>query len=219
MLLENLRCHVLDVALRMIKDGVVHGSQGNVSALDSESQLVAITPSAIPYTTLKPEDICVIDKQGNIIESKWKPTSEKALHLIFYNYRSDVRAVVHSHAPYSTVFGVIHEPIPMVLNESAMNLNGDVPVAPYARPGTSEVAEVTFKTMLPDKLAAVMAHHGLVTVGPDLEAAYNSTIAVEMTARTVIMARSIGGRVYSIDPEECLTLREMYLAQYKAESY
>ncbi len=218
MLIEDLRNQVLDIALRMLQDGVVHGSQGNVSALDNQSELIAITPSAIPYTKLKPEDICVIDKEGQIVESKWKPTSEIALHLIFYKRREDVKAVIHSHAPYSTVFGVIHEPIPIVLNEAAMNLSGDVPVARYARPGTEEVAEVTFNTMLPDKVAAVMAHHGLVTVGPDLEAAYNSTIAVETTARIVIMARSTGGKLILIPPEECSKLREIYLANYRAKS-
>jgi len=218
MLLKELREQVLDTALRMLEDGVVHGSQGNVSAIEKESQLVAITPSAIPYTRIKPEDICVVDKNGILVEGKWKPTSEIMLHLIFYNRREDVGSVVHSHAPYSTVFGVIHEPIPMVLNEAAMNLDGEVLVAPYARPGTSEVAEVTFKTMLPNRVAAVMAHHGLVTVGPDLESAYNSTIAVETTARIIIMARSMGGKIVSIDAQECSILREMYLAYYKAKT-
>jgi|YNPMSStandDraft_2_1061718.scaffolds.fasta_scaffold49370_1 L-ribulose-5-phosphate 4-epimerase len=218
MLLEELRRHVLQVGLRMVEDGVARGSQGNVSAIDSETGLIVITPSAIPYGKLQAEDICVVDREGKIVESKWKPTSEIALHLIFYQQRSDVKAVVHSHAPYSTVFGVIYEPIPLVLAETAMILNAPVPVAPYARPGTKEVAQVTFESMLPDKVAAVMAHHGLVTVGPNLEAAYESTIAVETTARIVMMAYSMGGTIHALDLQECRELRQIYLASYKAKS-
>ncbi len=219
MFLKDLRQQVLETALRMLEDGIAHGSQGNVSALDQEHEAIAITPSAIPYTQLKTEDICVVDKEGKIIEGKWKPTSEIALHLIFYQRREDVRAVVHSHAPYSSVFGVIHEPIPIVLNETAMNLSGPIPVAPYARPGTQEVAEITFQTMLPDQVAAIMAHHGLVTVGPNLAAAYDSTLAAEMTAKIVILARSMGARVIPMDDKECRQLREIYLSSYRAQPF
>lgn len=217
MSLNGLRQQVLQIGLRMVEDGVARGSQGNVSALDSESGLIAITPSAIPYRELQVEDICVVDKEGKIVEGKWKPTSEIALHLVFYQRRSDVGAVVHSHAPYSTVFGIVYEPIPLVLAETAMNLSAHVPVAPYARPGTKEVAEVTFEAMLPDKVAAVMAHHGLVTVGLSLEAAYESTVAVEMTARIVMMAHSMGKTIHALDLQECQELRQIYLSSYKAK--
>ncbi len=218
MLLKELREQVLEIGMRMLEDGVAHGAQGNVSAFDPESGLVAITPSALPYNVLKPEDICVVDLDRKIVESKWRPTSEIALHMIFYKNRPGVNAVVHSHAPYCTVFSVTNESVPMILNEAAMNLNGPIPVARYGRPGSEEVAEITFEAMQPDNVAGIMAHHGLVTVGPNLSVAYDSTLAAEMTARIVIMARSMGKEVITMDPQECAILRDVYLTKYLAKS-
>lgn len=202
MLLQTLREQIVQIGLRMVEDGLAHGAQGNISALDVETGLIAITPSAYPYYLRKAEDICVIDLQRNLVEGKWKPTSEIALHTIFYQKRKDVCAVVHSHAPNSTVFGVINEQIPAVLTEAAFYLTGSVPVAPYACPGSDEVAEVTYAAIGESGSAAVMAHHGLLTVGDNLEHAYETTLAAEMTARIVIMARSMGAKEIPLDPVE-----------------
>lgn len=218
MLLQHLREQVIETCLKMLQDGVAFGTQGNVSAFDRESGLVAISPSALAYQTMKPEDICVVDLAGKPVESKWKPTSELFLHLIFYNKRTDVQAVVHTHALYCTTFSAINEPVPMILNEAAMNLTGPIPIAPYERPGSKELAEVSLKAMGPGGIAVIMAHHGLVTVGADLPAAYESTLAAEMTAHTVILARSMGKEVISMDLAECAHLREVYLATYKPKA-
>ena len=218
MLLKELREQVLETGLRMVADQIAHGAQGNISILDPESKLIAITPSAIPYHALKVEDICVVDLSGKVVEGQWRPTSEMALHLVFYRNRLDVGAVVHSHAPYCSVFGITHEPIPMVLTEAATCLTGPVPVAPYRRPGSEEVAQVTYEAMAPRGVAAVMAHHGLVTVGATLAQAYDSTLAAETSARMVMMARSMGRQEVVLDAEECATMRQIYLTHYKPTS-
>ncbi len=218
MLLKELREQVIETCLKMLADGVAFGTQGNVSTFDRERGLVVISPSALAYQTMKPEDVCVVDLEGKPVESKWKPTSELPLHLVFYNKRSDVGAVVHTHALYCTTFSVINEPVPMILNEAAMNLTGPIPIAPYERPGSKELAEVSLKAMGPNGIAVIMAHHGLVTVGANLAAAYESTLAAEMTAHTVILARSMGKEVIEMDAAECAHLREVYLATYKAKA-
>jgi len=214
MLLKELREQIVELGNQLVRDGLAHGSQGNISALDVESGLIAITPSALPYALRKPEDIAVIDRQRHLIEGKWQPTSEIALHMKFYEQRPDVRAVVHSHAPYASVFAVIHEPIPSVLIEAALCLGGAVPVAPYARPGSEEVAEVTVRAMGAKGVACVMAHHGLVTVGATLKQAYEATLAAETTARIVIMARSMGAREFVLDATESAAMHEAYLKRY-----
>ncbi|MDT8898154.1 class II aldolase/adducin family protein [Thermanaerothrix sp. 4228-RoL] len=214
MRLKELRERIVEIGNRMVADGLAHGGQGNISALDVESGLIAITPSAVPYHLRQPEDIVVIDLNRQIIEGKWQPTTEIALHMRFYHTRPDVRAVIHTHAPYASVFGIIHEPIPMVLIESATALSGPIPVAPYARPGSEEVAELTQKAMGEEGVACVMAHHGLVTVGQTLEQAYQATLAAETSARMVILARSMGAKVETLDERECKALRQAYLARY-----
>ena len=215
MLLKSLREQVLETCMRMLADGIAHDSQGNISAVDGETGSIAITPSAIPYKKLKVEDICIIDRQRQPVDAKWKPTSEIAVHMAAYARRADVLAVVHSHAPYSTVFGVTYEPLPVILTEAATCLGAVVPVAPYRRPGTEELAEVTAET-LGAGMAVIMAHHGLVTVGGSLAQAYEATLACEDTAWLTILARSMGVPVHTLDAEEAAAMREIYLKHYKA---
>ncbi len=211
MLLVEERKNILSISKKLLSAGVIHDGQGNLSFYDRKNGLVAITPSAVPYTQRDVEDICVVDLNSNIIEGKWKPSSETPLHLIYYNNRNDVNAVIHTHALKSTVFGIIgDEPMPMVLNESAMCLGGEVPIAPYTRPGTELLAEVTYKST-GQGFAVIMAHHGLLTVGTTLENAYFATIAAEATAETIIMARSMNSSTRELGKEETKILRDMFM--------
>ncbi len=215
MLLEELRKNVLETAFQMVVDGLAHGAQGNISALDRETGLIAITPSALPYKGMQVEDICVIDRFGKIVEGKWRSTSETPMHTIFYRERTDVGSVIHTHSPYATVFGIIHKPIPMVLTEAATCLTGPVPVAPYVTPGTKELARLMVDTMA-GGIAVILAQHGLLTVGADLNQAYDTTMAAETSARLVIMARSMGGEVvHELDSEICKKMRAGFLANYR----
>lgn len=214
MLLKSLREQVFETAQRMVIDKLAYGSQGNISALDRECGLVAITPTAIPYDKMILEDIAVIDLDGNLVESKRKPTSEVLMHLIFYQKRVDVGAVVHTHAPYSTALAVLHEPIPVLLAEAATCLGAEVPVAPYRRPGTQELAAVVNETM-GNGVAVILAQHGLLVIGPDLEQAYETTMAAETSAHLVVMTRPMGLVVHTIPDEEVEILRNLYLSKYK----
>lgn len=214
MLLQELREQVLETALQMQADGLAHLSQGNVSARDAQSGLIAIKPSAVPYSRMKAKDICIVDLDGRQLRGYWKPTSEMALHLAFYRRRADVLAVVHSHAPYSSVFGITNTPIPMVLTESAACLGGTVNIAPYRRPGTQDLADITVETAGGGR-AVVMAHHGLVTVGANLAQAYEATLAVETTARVIIMARSMGQNEIHLDPSEVTAVYSIYTSGYR----
>jgi len=169
MKLVEERKKILEISHKLIAADLVHDNQGNISIFNRKNDLIAITPSAVPYDQREVEDICVVDLDGNLVEGKWKSTSEINLHLIYYRERDDVNAVVHTHAPKATVFGVVGtDPMPMILTEAAMSIGGPVPIAPYARPGTNELAEVTFKAT-GDGLAVIMAHHGLITVGANID--------------------------------------------------
>jgi len=210
------RKRILEISNKLITAGFIHNGQGNVSIYNREIGLAAITPSAVPYEERELEDICVVDLDGNIIEGKWKSTSETSMHLIYYKKRSDVNAVIHTHAPKATVFGIIgNEPMPMILNEASMGIGGAVPIAPYGRPGSEELAEVTCEAV-GDGFAAIMAHHGLITVGPTIDLAFVATAAVETTADTIIMARSMGKEPIAMPDNEVKILREMFMG-YKPQ--
>jgi ribulose-5-phosphate 4-epimerase/fuculose-1-phosphate aldolase len=212
----ELKQQVWSFARQMAADGIAHRAQGNVSARDAVSGLIAVTPSAIPYDQLQAADIAVVDLDGRQVEGAWKPTSELRLHLAFYRARADVRAVVHSHAPYAAVFGVIGEPLPMILTEAAACLGRPVPVAPYCRPGSQELADSAVR-IADNGPAVLLAHHGLVTVGPDLPAAYDATLAAESTARTVWMARAMGAGVPELDPDEVAAVYRAVSTGYRPE--
>lgn len=211
---RELKEQVWAAARQMLADGIAHRAQGNISLREPASGLIAVTPTAIPYDRLQVEDIVVVDGAGRLVEGIWQPTSELRLHLTFYTARADVNAVVHSHAPYGTLFGVIDEPLPLLLTEAAACLDGPVPVAPYYRPGTQDLADSAVRTA-DNGNAVILANHGLVTVGPDLGSAYEATLAVETTARTVWMAHAMGAAIHPLERREAAEVRAAYKAGYK----
>lgn len=214
MRLEQLRSEVLSYARRMVVDGIAHGSQGNISARNEGQGLIAITPSAIAYEEMTVEDISVIDLEGNLVEGRWKATSEAPMHTLIYREQEKTAAVVHSHAPYASVFAVIHEPLPIVLVESAVCLGRQVPLAPYAPPGTEALGRSALVSM-GGGLAALLANHGLLTIGDSLAHAYDATLAAETTARVVIMARAMGLEPTSLPSNVIEELHDQYLRKYK----
>jgi L-fuculose-phosphate aldolase len=213
MTIEDLCNEVFTLAKQLVPDGLAHGAQGNISACDRVSGLVAVTPSAIPYSVMKPEDIVVTDLSGKVVKGKWMPTTEIRMHTIFYREREDVNAVVHTHAPYASVFCITHEQIPPVLTEAASCLTGPVPVAPYRAPGSIELAQIVLET-IGSGVAVLLAQHGLLTVGTTLAEAYDSTLAAENTARLVIWARSMGSKVVTLDPDIQAQVRKSYMTYY-----
>ena len=217
MIYGQMREEVFHYAIQMVRDGLAYGSQGNISLFDRRAGVVAITPSAIPYDAMKPEDICLVDDSSRIISARWKPTSEIALHLIYYLHRPEINAVIHTHAPYATVFGVINEPIPMILTEAAACLGAEIPIAPYQRPGTMELAQSAFDVM-GNGNAVVLANHGLVVVGETLARAYESTQAVDTSARLTIMARSMNKTPTAMDSKEVSEMRQLYRQSYHPQS-
>ncbi len=214
MLLKTLREQVCETAQKMVTDNLAYGAQGNISALEREKGLVVITPSAIPYAKMTVADMVVIDLEGNLIDACWRPTSETLMHLIFYKNRTDVGAVVHTHAPYATLFGVIHEPIPVFLTEAATCLGAPVPIAPYCRPGTPELAKMVLEKM-GNGVAVLLAQHGLLSVGADLGQAYDTAMAAETSARLAIMIRSMGVKAHGLPEGEVEFMRDLYLTKYK----
>lgn len=213
MTIEDLCSEVFALAKQLVPDGLAHGAQGNISACDRVSGLVAVTPSAIPYIEMKLEDIVVTDFSGKVVKGKWMPTTEIRMHTIFYREREDVNAVVHTHAPYASVFCITHEQIPPVLTEAASCLTGPVPVAPYRAPGSIELAQIVLET-IGSGVAVLLAKHGLLTVGTTLAEAYDSTLAAENTARLVIWARSMGSKVVTLDPDIQAQVRKSYMTYY-----
>ncbi|MGN6523864.1 MAG: class II aldolase/adducin family protein [Actinomycetes bacterium] len=190
MLLAQLRADVANAGRALVTAGLVRGTSGNVSARDSDSGLIAVTPTGAPYESLAPEDIVVTDLEGAVVEGVWEPTSELGLHAAVYRARPEVGAVVHTHSPYATTFAVLGEALPPV-HYILAKAGTTVEVAPYARYGTAELASNCVTTMGASN-GVLLANHGVVAVGARLSAAMAVAEAIETTAELAWRARVIG---------------------------
>lgn len=211
--LESLREQVLEYSLKMSHEGLAPSTWGNVSALDPESGLMAITPSAIPYDQLTPADICLISLDGEHVECPHKPSTETPLHLVFYKGRPGTLAVVHTHSLYATAFAVAGQEIPCCITTQGSTVGGRVPCAPYTKSGTEEFGQIALDAM-GDRQAVLLGNHGVVTIGSSLDEAYTAAIIVEAAAKIVSFSSAIG-TPNELPETEVARLREKYLKVYR----
>ena len=180
MLLERERTLVAEFGRKLLAEGLTRGTGGNLSAIDRERGLVAVKPSAVEYLETGPEDIAVVDLEGRQVAGPWKPSSETPMHLALYRGRPDVGAVVHAHSPFATTLACLEREIPPVHYLVALD-GPSGPCAPYAPFGSQELAESALAGIGQGK-AVLLGHHGLVTVGADMEEAFAVASAVEFAA-------------------------------------
>lgn len=191
---EVHKMEVLEIARQMDRKGLVVGTSGNVSQRFREPdgrELVAITPSGRHYDTMKADDIVLVDMEGHRVEGELAPSIETMLHLGIYKARKKVCAVVHTHAVFGSTIAVTGKEIPPLLDDQVTFLGGEVRVAPYALPGSPELARNAVAALGP-RNAAVLANHGTVAVGRNLREAFNNCELLEKTARVYILAMMVG---------------------------
>ncbi|ACS81083.1 L-fuculose-phosphate aldolase [Maridesulfovibrio salexigens] len=199
MLLQNERKLVVEYGKKLLESGLTTGTGGNLSVFNREQGLVAISPSGLDYRLSTPEDIVIIDLDGNIKDSERKPSSEYGFHTILYKNRPDVNAVVHTHSVYATTVACLNVELPAV--HYLVGFAGKkVPLAPYATFGTPELADNVIKT-IGNYNAVLLANHGLITVGRAIGNAFDAAEELELVARIYIQALSVGKPVIVPDDE------------------
>lgn len=186
-MLERERERVAAAARRLAAEGLVLGTAGNVS--ERAEQLVAITPTGAALSDLTPAQIVIIDLDGELVDGDLAPTSELRLHLGTYQ-RYGAGAAVHTHAPIATALSCVIDELPVVHYQMLL-LGGPIRVAPYATFGTPELAEVTLEAMR-DRSAALMANHGAIVQGPDVETAVEQSLLLEWACRVYWQAAAVG---------------------------
>jgi ribulose-5-phosphate 4-epimerase/fuculose-1-phosphate aldolase len=187
-----VRSAVHAACLRMVADGLVIGSAGNISARTDAHRFV-VSAGRVRYSELGPADHPVVDGRDGSWEGPRAPTSELALHVGLMTALPDVGAVVHTHSRYAAAFSVARLDLPFICNESIATRAERVLVTPYAPPGTADLAEnvVTTLASQPGSRAALLANHGVVAIGPNLDDAYEVAQAVEWTAEICHLARTL----------------------------
>ena len=184
-----------DACRRLVADGLVVGSAGNISLRVGEHHAV-VTAAGIPYERARPVDHPIVDLRDGGWVGGSRPTSELALHLAVLRAFPDVAAVVHTHSPHAAGFSVARRPLEFVCNENLGPAAERILVTePYAAPSTAELADATVHALRrqPGSRACLLANHGPVAIGPDLAAAELVARQVEWIAHVSAVALAAGG--------------------------
>jgi L-fuculose-phosphate aldolase len=202
----ELKQAICDIGDRIYKRGFAAANDGNITVRLNEREVLC-TPAMCCKGFLKPEDICVVDMDGNQLAGRKKRSSEALLHLEILNARPDVQSVVHCHPPHATAFAITREPIPQAVLPEVEFFLGEVPIAPYETPGSKKFAE-TILPFVQNSSAIILANHGTVTYGEDLERAYWRTEILDSYCRILILARQLGPLQY-LSPHKTKELLEL----------
>ena len=187
----ELREKLVKVARKCFHYKLMAGTWGNLS-VRVDHERVLVTPSGFEKAALKPEDLLLMDLDGNILKGDLKPTIETGMHLEIYKARDDVNAIIHTHSPYAMMLSVINQPIPVLTVEFASAIGHEVPVTRLVLPGTKDLADEVVKALGEDRLAVLIRNHGVVAVGESLEKAYHVAILVEEESRTYFWTMLLG---------------------------
>jgi L-fuculose-phosphate aldolase len=187
-MLEPERRRVADAGRRLAEAGLVLGTAGNIS--ERSGDRIAVSPTGAKLTDLTPEQIAVVDREGNQLDGELVPTSELSLHLGVYS-RYEAGAVIHTHPPIGTALAcVLRDELPMI-HYQLLALGGPVRVAPYATFGSPELAAATLDA-LEGRSAALMANHGAIAYGSDLDSALANAELLEWGCELYWRAAAVG---------------------------
>ena len=196
-MLEHLKQNVYEANMALPKHGLVVFTWGNVSGIDRESGYIVIKPSGVDYEDLSPENMVVVDLDGNVIEGEMKPSSDTATHIELYKHFKDIGGIVHTHSPWAVSFAQAGIDIPAAGTTHADYFYGDIPVTRAMRQSeieteyekqTGSVIIETFKerTIDPNQIPGVLVNdHGPFTWGHDpANAVYNSVVLEQVAQMT-----------------------------------
>lgn len=187
----ELRLEMVEVGQRLWQRGLVGAAEGNVSCRLGNHGLLC-TPSGYSKGHLKPEDLVVIDLDGQPLRRGTKPSSEIRLHLRCYRFREDCNAVVHAHPPVATAFALAHKTIPDGLLPEAVVVLGSVALCPFGMPGTEDLPD-SIEPFLQNHDTLLLSNHGAAALGGDLLDALWRMETLERVAVVALHAESLGG--------------------------
>ena len=175
---------------KLIDRRLTTGSGGNISVYNREKNLVAISPSGLDYYETTPEDIVILDMDGNLVEGKHRPSSEAGMHLAFYKNRADVSGIVHTHSKFATAIACMGWELPAV--HYLIGMAGHrVKCTGYATYGSDELAKKALET-IGDSNAVLLANHGLIALGEDVDRAFSTAEHLEFVSEVYYLTKTLG---------------------------
>src|SRR6476620_11861100 len=206
----QLRAEIVEVGRRLYARGYTASNDGNISVRLDAGRLL-MTPTSVCKGFMTPEMMCITDLDGRKLAGERGPSSEMQMHLEVYRQRQDVQAVVHAHPPTATGFAVAGIPLTRAVLAEVVTTLGSIPIAEYGTPSPAELPEAV-RQYIKAHDGMLLAHHGAVTCGPTVLAAYYKMETIEHFAKISLVARLLGREnLISRDEVERLQgLRGMY---------
>ncbi len=197
---HKIKQDICEIGQRIYNKGFAAANDGNITVRISENEVLC-TPTMQSKGFLKPDDICLIDMTGKQLAGRKKRSSEALLHLEIYRQRADIKSVVHCHPPHATAFAVAREPIPQCVLPEVEVFLGDVPITRYETPGGQAFAD-TILPFVQKSNVIILANHGTVSFGEDVEKAYWWTEILDAYCRILMLAKQLGKVNYLNEKEE-----------------
>lgn len=206
-MLQELKRQVYEANMLLPKYGLVTFTWGNVSAIDRESGLFVIKPSGVEYESMKPEDMVVMDLNGNRVEGKLRPSSDTPTHLELYKAFPEIGGIVHTHSAYATSWAQAGRSIPCYGTTHADYIYGEVPcvrcltkeeIDEAYETNTGKLIVSEFKRSKKEIMAvpAVLCkNHGPFTWGKDAKDAVHNAVVLEEVAKMAYRTESINSKV------------------------
>ncbi len=202
---------VLEAGKRLLKEGLVTRSWGNVS-LRLDKRWMVVTPSGKRYEELLPEQMVLVDYHTMEYEGVFKPTSEASMHAAIFRARPEIGAVIHTHQVYATTVAVAGKEVPAIVDDQAQILGPSIKVTRYQRSNSDELAGEVVAN-LAGRNAVLIANHGAVCVGRNMDEAFVAAQILEKTCQVFMGAAMLGG-AQLINAEEASRLHQEYLTDY-----
>lgn len=196
---------ICQIGKRLYDRGFAAANDGNISIRLPENRFLC-TPTMHSKGFMTPDDLCVVDFDGQQISGRKRRSSEIKLHLEIYRHRSDINSVVHCHPPHATAFAVAGQAIPQCVLPEVEIFLGEVPVAKYETPGSPAFSQ-TIVPFVNDCNVIVLANHGTVSFGETAELAFWYTDILDAYCRVLMLANQLGG-INQISDEKCKELLE-----------
>ena len=202
-MLENLKKRVYEQNIALVKHGLVVLTWGNVSARDEQTGLIVIKPSGVSYDVMSPEDMVVVDIDGNVVEGGYRPSSDLPTHLYLYKQYASLGGIVHTHSTYATAFAQSGREITAYGTTHADAFYGNVPLSRELTDAEIDEAyewntgkviseAVTDADAIP---AILVKNHGVFTWGKTPEKAVENAVTLEAVAKMALLTEQLGGDV------------------------
>lgn len=213
-MLEKLKEELVQLHLELPKNNLVAWTSGNISARDPETNLVVIKPSGIRFEHLMPENMVVVDIDGNFVEGNYKASSDTASHCYIYRNMLDVYGVVHTHSRYATAFAVVGRSIPCHTTAMGDEFGGEIPCGGFALVGGEEIGQRVVEALQDSRSpSCLLVNHGVFAVGPSPEKAVKAAVMTEDNAAIMVLAYQLGKPV-PIAQEDIDSLFDRYQNVY-----